>query len=116
MVTIDNAMPFQVLISLMSFQVFSTLQIPISILIPASPVRGLGGNKVETHSSIILPVAFGATEGFQTFLVNFFIVDLMLPYEAIITSTLCQVAQVLAPPHKSSALVPVTGSTTWSPH
>jgi hypothetical protein len=40
---------------------------------------------METNGSIVLPIALGATEDFQTFLVNFLIVDPILPYEAILT-------------------------------
>jgi hypothetical protein len=38
-----------------------------------------------THESVLLPVALGAAEDFHTFLVNFFTVDPMLPYKAILT-------------------------------
>jgi hypothetical protein len=74
LVTIGSIMPFRVLISsdaklsMMSLQVFSSLQIPISSLTPASPIRGTSGDVVETHGSIVLPAALGATEGFQTFI------------------------------------------------
>jgi hypothetical protein len=84
-------MPFHVLISsdievsLMSMHVFLTMQIPTSSLILTSPVRGPSGDVVETHGSIVLPVALRVTHDFQNFLVNFFIVGLMLPYAAIIT-------------------------------
>jgi hypothetical protein len=104
MVTINDAMPFHVLISsddvasLMSLQVFLTLHIPISSLTPTPLVRGPSGNVMETHRSIILPVSLGAIEDFQTFLVNFYIVGLMLPYEDIITSMECQAALVPSPP------------------
>jgi hypothetical protein len=40
---------------------------------------------METHGSIMLPIALGIADDFQTFLVNFFIVDPMLPYEATLT-------------------------------
>jgi hypothetical protein len=40
---------------------------------------------METHESVVLPIALGATDDFQIFLVNFFIVEPMLPYEAILT-------------------------------
>jgi hypothetical protein len=40
---------------------------------------------METQESVMLPIALGVADNFQTFLVNFFIVDLMLPYEAILT-------------------------------
>jgi hypothetical protein len=40
---------------------------------------------MEIHGSIVLPIALRVTNDFQTFLVNLFIVDLMLHYEAIIT-------------------------------
>jgi hypothetical protein len=122
MVTIDDTMPFRVLIcddvvvSLMSIHVFLNLQILILSLTSASHVQGPGGDVVETHDNIVLPITFGVTEGFRTILINFFIVDLMLPYEAIITFVAYQVVQVPAPPGKSPALVPAMGSSTWSPH
>jgi hypothetical protein len=93
MVTIDNAMPYHVLIddgatvSVMSLHVFMTLQIPISRVTPMPSIRGLDGDVVEPHGSIVLRVSFGVTKGLQTTLVNFYIVGLMLPYEAIIMST-----------------------------
>jgi hypothetical protein len=40
---------------------------------------------METHESVVLPIALEAANNFQTFLVNFFIVDSMLPYEVILT-------------------------------
>jgi hypothetical protein len=40
---------------------------------------------METHETIMPPVALGATDDFKTFLVNFLIVGPMLPYEAIHT-------------------------------
>jgi hypothetical protein len=43
----------------------------------------------------MLHVSFGVTKGLQTTLVNFYIVGLMLPYEAIITSTEYRTVQVL---------------------
>jgi hypothetical protein len=63
MVTIDDVMPFHVLISsdvevsLMSLQISLTLQVPISSLTPTSPVRGPSSDIVETHRSIVLLVA-----------------------------------------------------------
>jgi hypothetical protein len=117
MVTISDAMPIRILIygdatvSLMSQRVFLTLQIPFSSLTPASPIRGPGDDIVETHDNIMLLVTFRVTRGFQTILVNFFIVGFMLPYEAIITSVAYQATQVSAPPSKSPAPVLKTG--TW---
>jgi hypothetical protein len=79
-------MPFHVLISsdtevsVMTMLVFLTLQIPISSLTPAPPIRGPNDNVMETHRSVVLPVALGAADNFQAFLVNFFIVDPMLNY------------------------------------
>jgi hypothetical protein len=84
MVTINDIVPFHVLIhsdaevSLMSLHVFLTLQIPISSLTSAPPIQGPNNNVMETHGSVMLPVALGAVDNFQTFLVNFFIVDPML--------------------------------------
>jgi hypothetical protein len=40
---------------------------------------------METHESVVLPITLGAAGDFQTSLVNFLIVDPMLPYEAILT-------------------------------
>jgi hypothetical protein len=91
MVTTNDAMPFHMFISrdakvsLMSLQVFSTLKIPILSLTLASPIRGPNGDLMKTHGSIVLPIVLGAADDFQTFLVNFFIVDPMFPYEAILT-------------------------------
>jgi hypothetical protein len=80
-VTIDDVMPCHVLISrdadvsLVSLHVFMTLQIPASSLTLAPPIRGPNGDVMETHGSIILFVALGVADNFQTFLINFFIVD-----------------------------------------
>jgi hypothetical protein len=69
MVTIDNAMPYQALIddgaavSMMSLQVFSTLQISVSSLTQAPSFQGLNID-VESHGSIVLPVSFEVTEHF----------------------------------------------------
>jgi hypothetical protein len=85
MVTIDDSMPFLVLnnsdaeVSLMSLQIFLTLKILISSLIPTSLVQGPSGDVMETHGNIMLPIALGATDDFQTFLVNFFIVGPIPP-------------------------------------
>jgi hypothetical protein len=63
-------MPFHILInsdvevSLMSLQVFSILQIPISSLTTVSPVRGPSDNIVETHRNIMLLVPLAITEDF----------------------------------------------------
>jgi hypothetical protein len=103
MVTIDNAMPYHVLvydgatISMMSLQVFMTLQIPMSSLTLAPYLQGLGINVGESYDSIVLPIFFGVIEGFQTTLVNFHIVGLMLPYDAIITSVEYRTTQVSPP-------------------
>jgi hypothetical protein len=69
-VTISDAMPFHMLfsrdaeVSLMSLQVFSTLQITISGLTSAPPVPGPSGDIMGTHESVVLPVALGATDDF----------------------------------------------------
>jgi hypothetical protein len=103
-VTIDDATPFRVLnnkdveVSLMSLQVFLTLQVLISGSTPTPPVRGPSGDVMETHRSVVLHIALGATDNFQTFLVNFFIVNPMLPYEAIPTWGESQVAVEPSPP------------------
>jgi hypothetical protein len=73
------------MLSLMSLYVFLTLQISISSLTLASHVLGTNDDIMETHGSIVLPVALVATDDFQPFLVNFLIVGPMLPYEAILT-------------------------------
>jgi hypothetical protein len=52
---------------------------------------------METHGSIVLPISLGAADNFHTFLVNFFIVDTMLPYEAILTWGERHAAVVLSP-------------------
>jgi hypothetical protein len=62
---------------------------------------------METHGSIALPVALGAADDFQIFLVNFFIVDLMLPYEVILTWRESQVR--MAPMARAR-----TNSASWS--
>jgi hypothetical protein len=91
MVTIDNAMPYQVIIgegaavSMMSLQVFPTLQIPVSSLIQAPSSQDLDIS-MEPHGSIVLPISYGVIERFRTILVNFHLVGFMLPYDAIITS------------------------------
>jgi hypothetical protein len=58
-------MPFRMLfnrdmeVNLMSLQVFLTLQIPITGLTLASLVRGPSGAVMETHGSVVLPIALG---------------------------------------------------------
>jgi hypothetical protein len=86
---------------MMSVHIFLTLQISISSLTQASPDWGSGSDIVETHESIVLPISFGVTKGFRAILVNFFIVGLMLPYEAFVTSVMYQARQVPAPSDKS---------------
>jgi hypothetical protein len=90
-VTIDDVMTFHILISsdtkviLMSLHIFFTLQIPVSSLTLASIVQGPSSNIMKNHKNVVLPITHGATNNFQTFLVNFFIIGPMLPYEAILT-------------------------------
>jgi hypothetical protein len=72
-------------VSLIGLHDFLTLQISTSGLTLAPPVCGYNGDVMEIHGSIVLPIALGAANDFQTFLANFFIVDLMLPYEATLT-------------------------------
>jgi hypothetical protein len=90
-VTMNDVMPFHILINsdseviLMSLHVFFTLQIPVSSLTPTSPIRGPSGDVMETHKNVVLPITLGATNDFKTFLVNFLIISPMLPYEAILT-------------------------------
>jgi hypothetical protein len=52
---------------------------------------------VEPHGIIMLVIAFRVTKGFQTILVNFFIVGLLLPYDAINMSVAYQAAKVPVP-------------------
>jgi hypothetical protein len=73
------------------------LQIPISNVTPAPLIQGLGGDVVEPHGIIMLAIAFRVTKGFQTILVNFFIVGLLLPYDAINMSVAYQAAKVPVP-------------------
>jgi hypothetical protein len=40
---------------------------------------------MEIYRRVVLPVALGTADNFQTFLDNFFTINLMLPYEAILT-------------------------------
>jgi hypothetical protein len=121
MVTIAGPMPYCIRIcgdtavSLMSLQVFSTLQISISSFTPALPIRGAGGHTVEPHGSIMPPVTFVNVGGPLTILVNFFVVGLMLRYEAILMSAMLQVAPVPSKSSKSSASASSSGSLSWSP-
>jgi hypothetical protein len=87
----------------MSLQLFRTLQIPISGLTPTPPVQGPSSDIMETQGSAVVPVTLGVAKDFQTFLVNFFIVDPMLPYEAILTWGESQDAMVSVSPHQRSA-------------
>jgi hypothetical protein len=111
-VTIDDAMSFHVLItndtevSMMSLLVFLTLQIPISSLTLAPPIWGPNGEVMETHRNIVLTVALGADDDFQSFLANFFIVDPMLPYEVIHTRGESQAIVAPSPPFWLPALMP----------
>jgi hypothetical protein len=97
-------MPFLILnssdikVNLMSLHVFLTLQIPISNLTLVPPVRGPNDNVMETHGSVIFPIALGTADDFQIFLINFFIVSTMLPYEVILTWGECQAAVLPSPP------------------
>jgi hypothetical protein len=40
---------------------------------------------METHESIMLPIVLRATDDYQTFMVNFSIVNPMFPYRSILT-------------------------------
>jgi hypothetical protein len=110
-ITISDAMPFCVLssrdaeVSLMILQVFLTLQIPISELALASLAHGPSGD-------IMLSIALGTIDDFYTFLVIFFIVDPMLPYEAILTWGESQSMMALVSPDRLLALAPAQRSIT----
>jgi hypothetical protein len=78
-VTINYAMRFHMLISsnaeakLMSLHAFLTLQVPISSSTSTPPVRGPSSGIMETHGSVMLPIALEVADDFQTFLINFII-------------------------------------------
>jgi hypothetical protein len=67
-----------------SHAAFKHLHIPGSRLGPSRPFSGVGPQPVYPHGSIALPVTFGTKENFRTENVVFDVVEVNLPFNAII--------------------------------
>jgi hypothetical protein len=71
-------------LNVISHAAFKQLQIPGSRLGPSRPFSGVGPQPVYPLGSIILPVTFGTEENFRTENVQFDVVKVNLPFNAII--------------------------------
>jgi hypothetical protein len=71
-------------LNLISHAAFRQLQIPWSRLGPSRPSSGVGPQPVYPLGSIALPVTFGTEENFRTENVVFDVVEVNLPFNAII--------------------------------
>jgi hypothetical protein len=88
--TISNVRLHHVLIdggaglSVISYAAFKHLQIPESKLTPSRPFSGVGPDPVYPAGTITLPVTFGTEDNFRTENVQFDVVEVNLPFNAII--------------------------------
>jgi hypothetical protein len=71
-------------LNVISHAVFRQLQIPGSRLGPSRPFFGVGAQPVYPLGSITLPVTFGTEENFRTENIQFDVVEVNLPFNAII--------------------------------
>jgi hypothetical protein len=71
-------------LNVISHAAFKQLQIPRSRLGPSHPFFGVGPQPVYPLGSIALPVTFGTEENFRTENVQFDIMEVNLPFNAII--------------------------------
>jgi hypothetical protein len=71
-------------LNVISHAAFKQLQIPGSQLGPSRPFSGVGPQPVYPLGSIALPVTFGTEENFRTKNVQFDVVEVNLPFNAII--------------------------------
>jgi hypothetical protein len=71
-------------LNVISHAAFKQLQIPGSRLGPSRPFSGVGPQPVYPLGSIMLPVTFGTEENFHTENVQFDVVEVNLPFNAII--------------------------------
>jgi hypothetical protein len=71
-------------LNVISHAAFKQLQIPGSRLGPSHPFSGVGPQPVYPLGSIALPVTFGTEENFRTENVQFDVVEVNLPFNAII--------------------------------
>jgi hypothetical protein len=71
-------------LSIISYVAFKHLQIPESKLAPSRPFSGVGPNPVYPVGTISLPVTFGTEVNFRTENVQFEVVEVNLPFNAII--------------------------------
>jgi hypothetical protein len=71
-------------LDVISHAAFKQLQIPGSRLGPSRPFSGVGPQPVYPLGSITLPVTFGTEENFRTENVQFDVVEVNLPFNAII--------------------------------
>jgi len=71
-------------LNIISYAVFKQLQIPESKLAPSRQFSRVGPQSVFPLGSIALPVTFGTDENFRTENVQFDVVEVNLPFNAII--------------------------------
>jgi hypothetical protein len=71
-------------LSVISYAAFKHLQIPESKLAPSRPFSGVGPNPVYPMGTISLPVTFKMEANFRTENVQFKVVEVNLPFNAII--------------------------------
>jgi hypothetical protein len=106
---ISNVKLYHVLIdggatlNLISLAAFKKLQIPMGKLLPSRPFSGVGPVSVMPRGCISLLVRFRTTENFRTESVLFDVVEVSLPFNAILSRpALYQFMTVTHPPMASS--------------
>jgi hypothetical protein len=88
--TISNVKLYHVLIdggaalNLISLATFKKLQIPMGKIQPSRPFSGVGPVSVTPRGCISLSVTFGTIENFRTESVLFDVVEVSLPFNAIL--------------------------------
>jgi hypothetical protein len=71
-------------LNLINLATFKRLQIPMSKIQPSCPFSGVGPVSVMPRGCISLPVTFGMLENFRTESVLFDVVEVSLPFNAIL--------------------------------
>jgi hypothetical protein len=71
-------------LNIISYAAFKELQIPESKLDPSRPFFGVGPHPIYPVGTISLPVMFGTEEKFRTENIQFDVVEVNLPFNAII--------------------------------
>jgi hypothetical protein len=72
-------------LNLISLATFQKLQIPMSKLAPSHPFLGVGSESIIPRGCISLPVTFGTPENYRTESVIFYVTEVNLPFNAILS-------------------------------